>query len=192
VLLPLGSPNWVVMEQVEMLEFAVSLYGYLEHLSVRLRQGLRGEDDRAQLTIEQVAKDIRTGTDVLELLRARGLMRSRYHADLLERIFEAIGARELDATVDKTVEALRDTRRRLEEEERGQQDRRLEFTLACLTVFTGFIAADGFVASFLPDDSGSAGRLVAIAISIAITGLLAIPFWYFRGRRRGTSRTRPA
>jgi hypothetical protein len=183
-LLPLGSPNWVVMEQLEILEFAISLRGYLEHLGDRLRRRLRSEEATGRPpTIDQVADDIALGNRVLELLRSRDLMRSRYHSELLARIFPAIGAADLDARVDKTIDALRDVRRELEEEERNHQAEVLNLTLFWLTVVTVFIAVYQFVASFFADDVGTVVQLLVAAISGVVTAAVAVGYRHRRHRR---------
>jgi hypothetical protein len=183
-LLPFGSPNWVALEQVEMLEFAVSLHGYLQHLSDRLRRRLRGEElmgDRP--TIEEVTADIRVGNQVLELLRSRGLMRSRYHSELLVRIFAATGARGLDERVEETLESLRDVRRELEEEERNRLSESLDLTLFWLTVVTVFIAVHQFVASFFAEDVGSLAEVGVVAIAASVTAALVLGYRRLRQDR---------
>jgi hypothetical protein len=183
-LLPFGSPNWVALEQVEMLEFAVSLHGYLQHLSDRLRRRLRGEElagDRP--TIEEVTADIRVGNQVLELLRSRGLMRSRYHSELLARIFAMTGAGGLDARVEETVQALRDVRRELEEEERNRLSESLDLTLFWLTVVTVFIAVHQFVASFFAEDVGSLAEVGVVALAASTTAALVLGYQHLRRNR---------
>jgi hypothetical protein len=182
-LIPRGSPNWVVMEQLEILEFAVSLRGYLEHLSDRLRRRLRSEEGSGpEPTIDEVTADIRDGNRVLELLRSRGLMRSRYHAELLARIAPVLGSRELDARVEKTVDALRDVRRRLEEEQRNRLSESLDLTLFWLTVVTVFIAVHQFGTSFLDQDVGVPAKLAVVAIAAMVTAALVLGYRYIRGR----------
>jgi hypothetical protein len=190
-LLPLGSPNWVVLEQVEILEFAISLHGYLQHLTDRLRRRLRSEElSGVSPTIEQVSADIKVGNSVLELLRSRGLMRSRYHSDLLARIFASTGAHELDMRVQETVEALRDVRRELEEEARNRLSENLNLTLFWLTVVTVFVALHQFVASFFDEDAGALGEIGIVAIAGAATAALALGYRHIRQRNALSSGAR--
>ena len=117
-------------------------------------------------------------------------MRSRYHSELLGRIFRAVGTRDLDARVDKTVEALRDVRRELEEEERNRQADSLSFTLYSLTIVTVFIAVYQFVDSFFTDVS-ALGRVIVLAIAAAATAGVGIGYRYLRHHRQAARAARP-
>ena len=182
-LLPLGSPNWVVLEQVEILEFAISLHGYLQQLSDRLRRRLRSsEHEDARPTIEELTADIRVGNSVLELLRSRGLMRSHYHSELLDRIFSATGAQALDTRVAENIAALKELRSALEEAHRNKLSENLDLTLFWLTVVTVFIAVHQFVVSFFSEDAGTFTELGVVAIAASATAALVLG--YRRLRRR--------
>jgi len=190
-LLAFASPNWVVLEQIEIFEFAVSVHGYLQEVSDRLRDKLRNYESRSStLTVDQVtkhmgevAKHIRMGNSVLELLRSRGLLRSRYHAELLRRIFLHTDAQELDARIAKTVEALRDVRRELEDDYHGIASHDLNLSVFSLTVVAAFAALYEVITAWLGRDIGLWTKLSVVAISAVVTGLAAVGYLKFRRYR---------
>ncbi len=174
------SPNWLVIEQIEMIEFAVSARAGLVTLAGQIGDTRSPGPDVVALGpglsahIDEVSARIEQGWLVLDLIRARELVRSPYHRTFLDRALGALGLAEIERRVVQSLESLTEYRTGLVERRRHDDSMVLNYRVEALTVVALFAAIDPLIVSVTGRDGVGAhaiGALISLVLTLMISWL---------------------
>ncbi len=182
-----SSPNWKVIELIELIEFAVGAKSRLIRLTEALGAARAKElnrrpgDGESAKHLLGITREIDRASTALELLRARELVRSHFHRVFLDRLFEALGVDDVEDRALQSLGALEQVRSGLIGERQHEDSMHLDRRVEAFTAVALFLAIDQVVVGVgkTVTHEGPALELSALMVSLLFaTVLIPVSRWW--------------